>query len=111
MIAYLPLEEKITCINAFCLVNTLKIVIGTSSGEIWLWAVVFPDFDHLSVNETLGEPKILERHDDEITAVAINSSQTKIASCGKDRVKSIVLLSEYKLCVNKIFSMFSSKLS
>lgn len=86
MIAYLPLEEKITCIDAFCLVNTVKIVIGTSTGEIWLWTVFFPDFDHLSVNEILGEPKVMERHDGEISAVAINSSQTKIASCGKDKV-------------------------
>lgn len=86
MIAYLPLEEKITCIDAFCLVNTVKIVIGTASGEIWLWTVIFPDFDHLDVNEMLGEPKILECHDGGISAVAINSSETKIASCGEDKV-------------------------
>lgn len=81
MVAYLPLEEKVSSIDAtLTSKNILQVAIGTFSGEVFLWK--------LRANKTTDmetiENTVLTKHHDEVTSVQFNQSKTKIASASLD---------------------------
>lgn len=81
MIAYLPLEEKISSIDASLTnENVLQVAVGTFSGEVFLWKLRANDVRDLETIETT----VLTKHLDEVTSVQFNQSKTKIASASLD---------------------------
>lgn len=85
MLAYLPLEEKVASVQATRFdQNTIRIVIGTFGGEVWLWSLRILQANCVEVEPS--EQRLLTKHTDEITAVSFNSNATKVASSSLDGV-------------------------
>lgn len=61
----------------------IKVVIGLSSGDVFLWRLNISD--DLNVNEDEStDTKLLYSHRDEVTNLAFNKDSTKIVSCALD---------------------------
>lgn len=85
MLAYLSLEEKVASVQAIRFDrNTIRIVIGTFGGEVWLWSIRIREA--ISIEVEPSEQRLLIKHTDEITAVSFNSNATKVVSSSLDGV-------------------------
>lgn len=81
MVAYLPLEEKVSSIDAsLTSENVLQVTIGTFSGEVFLWKLHANDVSDMETIDTT----VMTKHLDEVTSVQFNQSATKIASASLD---------------------------
>lgn len=81
MVAYLPLEEKVSSIDAFIREKVLYVAVGTFSGEVFLWKLRVCNKE---LNMETIETTVLTKHLDEVTFVQFNPSKTKIASASLD---------------------------
>lgn len=61
----------------------IKIIIGLSNGDVFLWRLNIPNDSNLGDIET-NDAKLLYSHDDEVTNISFNKDGTKIASCALD---------------------------
>lgn len=81
MVAYLPLEEKVSSIDAsLTSENIIQVAVGTFSGEVFLWKLRANNTTDMETVETT----VLTKHQDEVTSVQFNQSKTKIASASLD---------------------------
>lgn len=86
MVAYLSLEDKVNAVDTInTAADTIKVVIGTASGEVFIWHLQIADPCNVSSAETV-DTKLVLTHDDEVTGVNFNESGSKIVSCGLDRM-------------------------
>lgn len=85
MLAYLPLEEKVSSVQAIKTdLNTIRIVVGTFGGEVLLWSLRILEVSSMEFEPS--EHRLLMKHTDEITAVSFNSNATKVVSSSLDGV-------------------------
>ncbi|XP_001651497.2 protein FAN isoform X1 [Aedes aegypti] len=92
VIGYLPLEDKIVCLDTFLSDCCLRVAIGTACGELFLWKLGLtrnlsdqtpPDID-------TQDHKLVLQHKDAVCAVRFNRNCSLIVSCGEDRMFNIV---------------------
>lgn len=86
LLQYRQFSDKISSVQAIVQLPTdhLLIAIGSFSGEVHLWRLRMLCRDSTSL-ET-DDIRIVQKHADEVTAVAFDPSGRQIASCGLDRV-------------------------
>lgn len=84
LIAYLPLEEKITSVHAVTTDVRLYVVVGTRGGEVWLWSLKRKPTTTTCIELEALDTHLLHKHTDEVTAVSFNVAGTKVASVSLD---------------------------
>lgn len=91
MVGYLPLEDKIVALDTFQSDANLSIVVGTESGEVFLWTLRLGniDIDRLVFVES-QEHKLVVQHRGGVCVANFNRNCTLIVSCGEDRMFNIV---------------------
>lgn len=100
IISYLSLEEKVTCLNAFHSSTVIRIIFGTSVGDVLMWHLNV-DAEKLIVNGGLSEPKLMQSHGGEVAAVSFNLSGSKVASCGYDKMIFVIDVSSNMVLYKK----------
>lgn len=84
MIAYLPLEEKVSSVDVMHIENIIHVAVGTFSGEVLLWKLSSDNLSKPAIDLESMETIVLTKHQDEVTSVQFNESKTKIASASLD---------------------------
>lgn len=87
VIGYLPLEDKIVCLDTFKTEDCLKILVGSASGELFLWQLQITDQNRAVDSE---DHRLILQHRDGVTVVRFNRSCSMIVSSGEDRMFNIV---------------------
>ncbi|XP_062537016.1 protein FAN-like [Armigeres subalbatus] len=92
VIGYLPLEDKIVCLDMFQSDCDLRVAIGTACGELFLWKLglkldrsgqSLPDIDS-------QDHKLILQHKDAVCVVKFNRNCSLVVCCGEDRMFYIV---------------------
>lgn len=88
MLAYLPLDEKCSCVKVARNQNIINVCVGTFTGEVILWTLAIADLVKIQDLETIDQ-KVILKHADEISGIHFNLSQTHIASCSLDGILQV----------------------
>ncbi|XP_055630908.1 protein FAN-like isoform X2 [Toxorhynchites rutilus septentrionalis] len=91
VIGYLPLEDKIASLDTFQSEANLSIVVGTESGEVFLWTLrLVSAGTKRPVDVESQEHKLVVQHRGGVCAANFNRNGTLLVSCGEDRMFNIV---------------------
>ncbi|XP_055537096.1 protein FAN-like [Wyeomyia smithii] len=92
VIGYLPLEDKIVCLDTFQSGNSLKVIVGSASGEVFLWKLTLKHNNRKQpIDIETQEHKLVVQHREGAVCVArFNRTGSLIVSCGEDRMFNIV---------------------
>lgn len=83
MIAQYELDCNITCICTKKTSDLFQVIIGTKSGDIWIWKF---DLDPKIGLTGQSEPIVFQKHHDKVFSICLNKNQTKLGSCSADGV-------------------------
>ncbi|XP_029730273.2 protein FAN [Aedes albopictus] len=92
VIGYLPLEDKIVCLDTFQSDCSLRVAIGTACGELFLWNL---QVTREQSGQSLPyidsqEHKLVLQHKEAVCVVRFNRNCSLIVSCGEDRMFNII---------------------
>ncbi|XP_053694361.1 protein FAN-like isoform X2 [Sabethes cyaneus] len=92
VIGYLSLEDKIVCLDTFQAGNSLKVVVGAASGEVYLWKVTLKCNSRRQPIDVDGQEHsvVVLHRDGGVCAARFNRTCSLIVSCGEDRMFNIV---------------------
>ncbi|XP_055603286.1 protein FAN-like [Uranotaenia lowii] len=90
VIGYLPLEDKIVHLDSSFSTGELRIVIGTASGEIFLWTLTLHGRGIKTTVDSQSHKQILQHREGSVGAVQFNRNGSLVVSCGEDKMFNIV---------------------